>query len=76
VCELAESPGWRDHVLDQVFTRQPAWLEAADDRGLPARVARVGDEPLVQAALLACRFWSDRCGDRVARLLATLSGSP
>jgi len=76
VCELAESPGWRDHVLDQVFTRHPAWLEAAGRPRTARPVARVGRLAAVQAALLACRFWSDRCGDRVARLLAPYLDRP
>jgi hypothetical protein len=69
-CGLAETAGWRDHVLDQVFARQPAWLEAADDRGLLARWLASPDESLVETALLVCRFWSRQCGDRVAGLLA------
>jgi hypothetical protein len=75
-CELVENPTWRDHALDQVFTRQPAWLDAADDRGLLARWLASEDRGLVDFALLICRVWSGQRGDRVARLMGPYLDRP
>lgn len=73
--ELAGLPAWREHMFDQVFTRQPAWFEAMDDRGLEEWLASAS-EVHRRDALELCRWWSGRHGDRVARLLAPLLGRP
>jgi hypothetical protein len=75
-CELVENPAWRDHALDQVFTRHPAWLDASDDRGLLARWLAAEDGRLVDFALLICRAWSGQRGDRVARLVGPYMDCP
>ena len=76
VCELAGDPAWRGHVLDQVFTRQSAWAEAAADRGVLARWLESPDGGLVEAGLLVCRWWSAQCGDRIAALVTPYLDRP
>jgi hypothetical protein len=76
VCELAGSPIWREHALDQAFTRQPAWLDAADDRGLVARWLASADEREVDLGLAVCRWWSGQRGDRVAGLVGAYRCRP
>lgn len=69
VYRLAGSEALRPHLFDQVFTRQPVWFEAMADRGLLTAWLRSDDERLVDLAVQFCRWWSARCGDRVAALL-------
>jgi hypothetical protein len=70
VLELARSSEWRDHVFAQVFRRQPVWFETLDALGLVASWLSGQDERLVAMAVHLCHWWSGRCGDRVAALLA------
>jgi hypothetical protein len=76
VYELANLPAWREHVLDQVFTRQAAWFAAMDDRGLWAGWLASSNEDLVQSALQMCGGWSGLCGNRVAALIAPYADRP
>lgn len=69
VYRLSGSESLRVHLFDQVFARQPAWFDAMADRGLLTAWLGSDDERLVDLAVQFCRWWSSRCGDRIAALL-------
>jgi hypothetical protein len=75
-CELIGNREWRDHALDQVFSRQPAWFDAADTRGLVARWLGSAEEREIDLGLAVCRWWSGQRGDRVAELFDTYLCQP
>ncbi|HKI04277.1 MAG TPA: toll/interleukin-1 receptor domain-containing protein [Thermoanaerobaculia bacterium] len=70
VLALLDQPFWRDHVLGEIVRGQVPWFEALDDHcRFEAWLA--GEDPKLQASALDMLLYVvEKCGDRVARLVA------